>query len=86
MALNIPSLLNQNAARLHPVEVRFAPLFCFGLLTLSCALASFAFACATPFAAFGVIAAAPSGVPCRCARVAGQPSDRLLCAWLSARS
>lgn len=58
MALYIPSLLNQNSARLHPVEVRFAPLFCFGLLTLSCALASFAFACATPFAAFGVIAAA----------------------------
>lgn len=58
MALNIPSLSNRNSARLHPVEPRFAPLFCFGLLTLSCALASFAFACATPFAAFAVIAAA----------------------------
>ncbi len=44
--------------RLHPVEPRYAPLFCFGLLTISCALASFAFACATPFAAFAVIAAA----------------------------
>lgn len=58
MALNIPSLSSRNSARLHPVEPRFAPLFCFGLLTLSCALASFAFACATPFAAFAVIAAA----------------------------
>lgn len=58
MALNIPSLSHRNSARLHPVEPRFAPLFCFGLLTLSCALASFAFACATPFAAFAVIAAA----------------------------
>jgi hypothetical protein len=44
--------------RLAPVEVRYAPLFCFGLLTAACALASFAFACATPFAAFAVIAAA----------------------------
>lgn len=31
---------------------------CFVLLTVSCALASFALACATPFAAFAVIAAA----------------------------
>ena len=44
--------------RLHPVEPRFAPLFCLGLLTVSCALASFALACATPFAAFAVVAAA----------------------------
>lgn len=44
--------------RLHPVEARFAPLFCFALLTVSCALASFALACATPFAAFAVVAAA----------------------------
>jgi hypothetical protein len=58
MALDIPSLSRRNSARLHPVEPRFAPLFCFGLLTLSCALASFAFACATPFAAFAVVAAA----------------------------
>jgi hypothetical protein len=42
---------------LAPVEPRSAPLFSFGLLTLACALASFAFACATPFAAFAVIAA-----------------------------
>ena len=58
MALNTSSLSTRNSARLHPVEPRFAPLFCFGLLTLSCVLASFAFACATPFAAFAVIAAA----------------------------
>ena len=41
---------------LAPVEPRFAPLFCLVLLTGSCALASFAFACATPFAAFAVVA------------------------------
>jgi len=44
--------------RLAPVEPRHAPLFCFALLTVSCALASFALACATPFAAFAVVAAA----------------------------
>jgi hypothetical protein len=44
--------------RLHPVEARHASMFCFALLTASCALASFALACATPFAAFAVIAAA----------------------------
>jgi hypothetical protein len=44
--------------RLAPVERRHAPLFCFALLTISCALASFALACATPFAAFAVVAAA----------------------------
>jgi hypothetical protein len=47
-----------DAIRLRPVEARYAPLFFFVLLTASCALASFALACATPFAAFGVIAAA----------------------------
>ena len=44
--------------RLHPVAPRLAPLFCFALLTAACALASFALACATPFAAFAVVAAA----------------------------
>ena len=44
--------------RLHPVQSRHAPMFCFALLTVSCALASFALACATPFAAFAVVAAA----------------------------
>lgn len=47
-----------NGFRLAPVESRHASLFCFALLTVSCALASFALACATPFAAFAVIAAA----------------------------
>ena len=49
--------------RLAPVEPRYASLFCFGLLTAACALASFAFACATPFAAFAVIAAATLPLP-----------------------
>jgi hypothetical protein len=44
--------------RLAPVEARYAPLFCCLLLTAACGLASFAFACATPFAAFAVVAAA----------------------------
>jgi hypothetical protein len=54
------SLLSSSANRyrLAPVEQRHAPLFAFALLTVSCALASFALACATPFAAFAVIAAA----------------------------
>jgi len=44
--------------RLHPVAPRLAPMLCFALLTMSCAVASFALACATPFAAFAVVAAA----------------------------
>ena len=40
------------------IEFRYAPLFCFALLTIACGLASFVFACATPFAAFAVVAAA----------------------------
>lgn len=44
--------------RLHPVAQRYASMFNFALLTVSCALASFALACATPFAAFAVVAAA----------------------------
>jgi hypothetical protein len=57
MALNIlPS--GGDGFRLHPVAPRVAPMFGFALLTVSCALASFAFACATPFAAFAVVAAA----------------------------
>jgi hypothetical protein len=43
------------AAELEP---RRAALFCLGLLTAGCALASFALACATPFAAYAVIAGA----------------------------
>jgi hypothetical protein len=49
---------SSNGSRLAPVESRHAPLFGFALLAVSCALASFALACATPFAAFAVIAAA----------------------------
>lgn len=57
MALNIlPS--GGDGFRLHPVALRLAPMFGFALLTVSCALASLAFACATPFAAFAVVAAA----------------------------
>lgn len=57
MALNIlPPCVH--GLRLQPVETRHAPMFCFVLLTGSCALASFAFACATPLAAFAVVAAA----------------------------
>jgi hypothetical protein len=57
MALDIlpPSV---DRFRLHPVEPRHASIFCFALLMVSCVLASFALACATPFAAFAVIAAA----------------------------
>src|ERR1700756_2299899 len=57
MSLSLPSP-STNGSRLSPVESRHAPLFSFGLLTVSCALASFALACATPFAAFAVVAAA----------------------------
>jgi hypothetical protein len=57
MALDVPSPA-ADGFRLHPVEPRHAARFCFALLTISCALASFALACATPFAAFAVIAAA----------------------------
>jgi len=56
MALDLQSSWT-NGSRLAPVEPRHASLFCFALLTVSCALASFALACATPFAAFAVVAA-----------------------------
>lgn len=56
MAPNV--LPSDGRFRLNSVEPRFAPLFCFGLLTVSCALASLVLACATPFAAFAVVAAA----------------------------
>jgi hypothetical protein len=58
MPAAIAHLATATPHRLAPVESRYAPLFCFGLLTAACALASFAFACATPFAAFAVVAAA----------------------------
>lgn len=52
-----------SSVRLAPVESRYVPLFCFALLTIACGLASFAFACATPFAAFAVVAAAMLPLP-----------------------
>jgi hypothetical protein len=58
MALDVLPAPNDPAVRLAPVEPRLAPLFCLVLLAGACALASFALACATPFAAFAVIAAA----------------------------
>jgi len=58
MALDILPHPTAASVRLAPIEARYAPLFCFTLLTIACALASFAFACATPFAAFAVVAAA----------------------------
>ncbi len=50
-------LLDPARVRLASVGPSSAPFFSFALLTLACALASFAFACATPFAAFAVVAA-----------------------------
>ncbi len=61
----------ETVMRLRPVAVRHAPLFVFVLLTAACALASFAFACATPFAAFAVIAAATLSVPAALVVVGG---------------
>ncbi len=52
--LRLPS----TSDRLVPVEPRSASLFCLALLACSCALVSLAFACATPFAAFAVVASA----------------------------
>lgn len=57
MALtNLPP--HSDHVRLHPVAPHYAALFCFALMAVACALASFALACATPFAAFAVLAAA----------------------------
>ncbi len=58
MNLDILPVSPGTFVRLAPVEPRLAPLFCLALLAAACALASFAFACATPFAAFAVVAAA----------------------------
>lgn len=58
MPLDTQRLPAAASGRLAPVEPRLAPLFCLILLTAACALASFVFACATPFAAFAVVAAA----------------------------
>jgi hypothetical protein len=58
MALDILPFRAAAAVRLRPVEPRLAPLFCLALLIGAGALASLALACATPFAAFAVVAAA----------------------------
>ena len=63
MSLDILPLPGAESNRLAPVEAGVAPLFCLVLLTVACALASFAFACATPFAAFAVVAAAMLPLP-----------------------
>ena len=49
---------HSDGARLQPVPARHAAMFGFALLTVSCALASFVLACAAPFAALAVVAAA----------------------------
>lgn len=49
--------------RIAPVEPYLAPAFCLVLLVASCALASFALACATPFAAFAALGAAMLPLP-----------------------
>ena len=56
MVLNISRPAEPHAA--PELETGRAALFCLVLLTAGCALASFALACATPFAAYAVIAAA----------------------------
>ena len=58
MAFDILPHRAATTIRLEPVESRYAPLFCFAVMTIACGLASFVFACATPFAAFAVVAAA----------------------------
>ncbi|HTV26872.1 MAG TPA: hypothetical protein VMF32_03745 [Xanthobacteraceae bacterium] len=63
MSLDIPRLPGKASNRVTPVERLLAPLFCLVLVTASCALASFALACATPFAAFAVLAAAMLPLP-----------------------
>ena len=89
MAFEFMSRPTGATARLAPVEPRYAPMFCFALLTAACALASFAFACATPFAAFAVVAAGNAPLTA-CAphgdrRVAREPGDRFWHAPLSGR-
>ena len=63
-----------NGPRLAPVEQRHAALFCLALLSVCGVLASFALACATPFAAFAVVAAAM--LPIRSAAIV------VACTWL----
>ena len=57
MSVNLHRLATWPRLR-APFDARNAPLFCLVLLTVSCGLTSFAFACATPFAAFAAFAGA----------------------------
>jgi len=80
---------------LAPLERRLAPLFSFVLLAVAAALASLVFACATPFAAFAVVAAALLSLPAALAVVGvawivnqvigygvlGYPHDASTIAW-----
>ena len=70
MAFNILPA-QASGLRLQPVGLSLAPMFCFALLVTSCALASFAFACATPFVAFAVVATAMLPLPRALLIVAG---------------
>jgi len=63
MAFDVLRLPVGKLNRFTPVSPRLAPVFCFVLLTVGCVLASFALACATPFAAFAVLAAAILPLP-----------------------
>jgi hypothetical protein len=56
---------------LPQVSRRLAALICFGLLGTACALASLLFACAAPFAAFAVVAAAMLPLPSAIIAVGG---------------
>jgi len=63
MSFDVLRLAGVTSNRVGPVEPRLAAVFCLALLTASCALASFALACATPFAAFAALAAAMLPLP-----------------------
>lgn len=58
MAIQNLSHANPATPYLAPIQRRYAPMFAFVLLVTASALASLAFACATPFAAFAVVVAA----------------------------
>ena len=63
MSLDVLRLFDARSQQFAPIGSQYVPPFCLLLLTAACALASFAFACATPFAAFAAIAAAMLRLP-----------------------
>jgi len=92
------NLLNLVPTRLRPlgaIEPRFALLFCVALLTGASLSASLALACATPFAAYAVVASAMLPLPSALIAVTaawavnqaigfsvlGYPHDPLTLAW-----